>query len=60
MAVCPNCNSSVPVGATACGNCGASLMSPMVPSRLERALKRNRLLTYTALGLVVLLIVLLL
>jgi len=92
MPTCPYCGATVPDGAIACGNCGASLVSTQpqtstpfqsqpnssgqssgssstswpggnydsqMSSRLEKALKRNELLSYTLLGLAILLIVLL-
>ena len=90
MPICPNCGATVPDGAIACGNCGASLVSSQpqtstpfqsqpnssdqpsgssstswsggnydstLSNRLQKALRRNELLSYAVVGLSVVLLV---
>jgi predicted amidophosphoribosyltransferase len=68
MPVCPQCDAPVPEDAAYCSRCGAAIDPPATPqpqelpnpssddamhARLEKAMRRNEILTYAAAGLAV-------
>jgi len=54
MPACPHCNAPVPEDAVYCSQCGAAINTPNnseLQKRLEKAMRRNEILTYAAAGL---------